>query len=100
MRVVVVGGTRFVGRAIVEDLAAAGHDLLLVHRGTLEPEGMPDAAHLHTERKDLLSHKNELAAFKPDAAIVGLEFILKRPRMIEQFLRRDVVHGIRNVPKP
>jgi nucleoside-diphosphate-sugar epimerase len=69
VNVVVIGGTRFVGRAIVEDLAAAGHNLLLVHRGTLEPDGMPDAVHLHTERKDLLAHKKELAAFKPDAAI-------------------------------
>jgi UDP-glucose 4-epimerase len=69
LRVVVIGGTRFVGRAIVEDLAAAGHDLLLIHRGTLEPEGMPDAVHLHTDRKDLLSHKSELDAFKPDGAI-------------------------------
>jgi UDP-glucose 4-epimerase len=69
MKVVVIGGTRFVGRAIVEDLAAAGHELLLVHRGVLEPEGMPEALHVHTERKDLLSHKKELAAFKPDAAI-------------------------------
>jgi nucleoside-diphosphate-sugar epimerase len=69
MRVVVIGGTRFVGRAIVEDLAAAGHELLLVHRGILEPDGMPVALHVHTERKDLVSHKNELAAFKPDAAI-------------------------------
>jgi nucleoside-diphosphate-sugar epimerase len=69
VRVVVLGGTRFIGRAIVEDLAAAGHDLLLVHRGILEPEGMPEALHVHTERKDLLSHESELAAFKPDAAI-------------------------------
>ena len=69
MRVVVIGGTRFIGRAIVEDLAAAGHELLLVHRGILEPDGMPVALHVHTERKDLLSHKNELAAFKPDASI-------------------------------
>jgi nucleoside-diphosphate-sugar epimerase len=69
MRVVVLGGTRFIGRAIVEDLAAAGHELLLVHRGVLEPEGMPEASHLHTERADLFSHHGELAEFRPDAAI-------------------------------
>jgi nucleoside-diphosphate-sugar epimerase len=69
MRVVVIGGTRFVGRAIVEDLAAAGHELLLVHRGMLEPEGMPEALHLHTERADITSHSGELAEFRPDAAI-------------------------------
>jgi nucleoside-diphosphate-sugar epimerase len=69
LRVVVLGGTRFIGRAIVQDLAAAGHRLLLVHRGVLEPDGMPAAEHLHTDRADLLSHRSELVAFRPDAAI-------------------------------
>jgi nucleoside-diphosphate-sugar epimerase len=69
VRVVVLGGTRFIGRAIVDDLAAAGHDLLVVHRGVLEPDGMPDAQHLHVERADLTKHRAELEAFNPDAAI-------------------------------
>src|SRR6202040_2990482 len=37
---------------------------------------------------------------EPDAAIARPEFILERPRMIEQFFRRNVVHGVRNVPEP
>jgi nucleoside-diphosphate-sugar epimerase len=69
VRVIVFGGTRFIGRAIVEELAAAGHDLLIVHRGNLEPADMPAARHLHVERTELASHRKELAAFKPDAAI-------------------------------
>ena len=69
MRVIVLGGTRFIGRAIVEDLAAAGHELLLVHRGVLEPSGTPDAQHLHAERTDLPTHRATLAKFHPDAAI-------------------------------
>ena len=63
------GGTRFIGRAIVEELAAAGHSLLIVHRGKLEPADMPAVQHLHVERTELASHRHELAAFKPDAAI-------------------------------
>ena len=69
MRVVVLGGTRFIGRAIVEELAAEGHDVLLVHRGELEPDDMPPVAHLHGDRSELATRRNELAAFKPDAAI-------------------------------
>ena len=69
MRIAVIGGTRFIGRAAVEELAAAGHELLLVHRGTTEPEGLPKAQHLHAERAELPDHKDELAGFGPDAAL-------------------------------
>ena len=69
MKVVVFGGTRFIGRAIVEELAGAGHDLLIVHRGNLEPADMPAVQHLHTERTELPAHRKELAAFRPEAAI-------------------------------
>lgn len=69
MKVVVLGGTRFIGRAIVEDLAAAGHELLLVHRGVLDPDGLPDARHLHTERADLSTHRSVFRDFKPGGAI-------------------------------
>jgi nucleoside-diphosphate-sugar epimerase len=69
MRIVVLGGTRFIGRAAVEELAAAGHELLLVHRGVLEPGGMPAVQHLHTDRSELKAHSDELAAFRPDAML-------------------------------
>jgi nucleoside-diphosphate-sugar epimerase len=69
LRIIVVGGTRFIGRAIAEELAGAGHQLLIVHRGLTEPEEMPSAEHLHAERMDLASHRSQLATFRPDAAI-------------------------------
>ena len=69
MKVVVLGGTRFIGRAAVEELAAAGDELLLVHRGQLEPDGMPKAEHLHCDRSELGLHRGELSAFAPDAVI-------------------------------
>jgi len=69
VRVVVLGGTRFIGRAIVEELAAEGHDALVVHRGSLEPDDMPPVQHLHCDRSELAAHGAELAAFEPDAAI-------------------------------
>ena len=69
MRILVLGGTRFIGRAIVEQLAGAGHELLIVHRGELEPKDMPPVRHLHTDRPGLASHREEIADFKPDAAV-------------------------------
>jgi UDP-glucose 4-epimerase len=69
LKVVVLGGTRFIGRAIVEELVAAGHELLIVHRGNLEPDDLVPVQHLHVERMELVAHRDELAAFNPDAAI-------------------------------
>jgi nucleoside-diphosphate-sugar epimerase len=69
LKVIVFGGTRFIGRAIVEELAGAGHDVLVVHRGNLEPADMPAVQHLHVERAELGAHRNELASFRPDGAI-------------------------------
>jgi nucleoside-diphosphate-sugar epimerase len=69
LRVVVFGGTRFIGRAIVEELASAAHEVLVVHRGRLEPDDMPPVRHLHADRSELGEHKSELRSFKPDAAI-------------------------------
>jgi len=65
----VLGGTRFIGRATVEDLAAAGHELLIAHRGELEPDDLPPAQHLHCDRAALADHRDELAAFHPDAVV-------------------------------
>ena len=69
MRVVVLGGTRFIGRAAVEELVSAGHDVLVVHRGTLEPDDMPTVEHLHADRASLREHAAALAGFRPQAAL-------------------------------
>jgi nucleoside-diphosphate-sugar epimerase len=69
VRIVILGGTRFIGRATVEELARAGHELLLVHRGQLEPGDLPRFPHLHCERADLLSHRSELSDFGAEAVV-------------------------------
>jgi nucleoside-diphosphate-sugar epimerase len=40
-----------------------------VHRGVLEPEGMPAARHLHCERSELEAHRAELEEFAPDSVL-------------------------------
>jgi nucleoside-diphosphate-sugar epimerase len=52
VRIAILGGTRFIGRAIVEALAAE-HEVVVVHRGVTEPEGLPEVEHVHVDRADL-----------------------------------------------
>ncbi len=53
MRVVVVGGTDFIGPAVVEELIGKGHQAVVVHRGQHEPPGLPEAPHVHCDRRDV-----------------------------------------------
>ena len=55
MRILVVGGTRFVGRHIVEAALEAEHDVTLLHRGTGADDLFPEAEHLHADRDGDLS---------------------------------------------
>ena len=50
MRILVVGGTRFVGRHIVDAALEAEHDVTLLHRGTGADDLFPEAEHLHADR--------------------------------------------------
>lgn len=52
MRVMIIGGTRFVGRHIAEAVLAAGHELVLVNRGLTDPGAVPDAEHVRADRDD------------------------------------------------
>jgi nucleoside-diphosphate-sugar epimerase len=50
-------------------MAAAGDDVLVAHRGVLEPDDMPAVRHLHAERNELAEHSTELAAFGAEAVV-------------------------------
>lgn len=47
MQILVLGGTRFVGRGIVEAALDRGHELTLFNRGTSDPEAFRDNPNVH-----------------------------------------------------
>ena len=55
MRVLVIGGTRFVGRHLVEALLARGHDVTLFNRGQTNPGLFPKVETLVGDRTNDLS---------------------------------------------
>jgi 2'-hydroxyisoflavone reductase len=50
MQILVLGGTRFVGRHIVESALRRGHDVTVFHRGSSGPELFPEAEHILGDR--------------------------------------------------
>jgi nucleoside-diphosphate-sugar epimerase len=50
MKLLVIGGTKFVGRASIGYAVEQGHEVTIFHRGQTEPEGLPDVEHVHGDR--------------------------------------------------
>ncbi len=50
MRLLVLGGTKFLGRGVVEAALARGHEVTLFHRGRTNPGLFPEAEHLIGDR--------------------------------------------------
>jgi nucleoside-diphosphate-sugar epimerase len=69
MRTLVLGGTRFIGLALVAELLDAGHEVAVLHRGEHEPELPPEVEHIHMERAALPGRREELRRFAPDAVV-------------------------------
>jgi len=68
-RVLVVGGTIFVGPSVVRQLAQAGHEVAVFHRGEHEidlPEGV---RHIHGDRDRIGEYRAEIARFAPDTVV-------------------------------
>jgi nucleoside-diphosphate-sugar epimerase len=70
VRIVVLGGTRFIGKAIVAELVSHGHRVLVVHRGLTEPPDLHRSVeHLHVSRDGLHDREYRLQAWLPDGAV-------------------------------
>lgn len=69
MRVLVVGGTRFIGPPVVRRLVQAGHDVTVFHRGLTEAELPPTVRHVHGNRASLTDYAEHFRALLPDIVV-------------------------------
>jgi 2'-hydroxyisoflavone reductase len=81
MKILVLGGTAFLGPACVEIARARGHELTLFNRGHTNPHLYPDLEQIHGDRKD--GHE-QLAGRKWDAVLDTSAYI---PRVVEDATR-------------
>ena len=69
MRVIIIGGTRFIGPPVARQLAEAGHDVTVFHRGQHEPELPKKIEHIHGDRLQLAEHQHKLKQLRPDVVL-------------------------------
>jgi 2'-hydroxyisoflavone reductase len=77
MRILIIGGTAFVGRHITRAALDAGHEITLFHRGQTGPGLFPEAAHLTGDRNDSLA---ALADGRWDATVDVIAYVPRQVR--------------------
>jgi 2'-hydroxyisoflavone reductase len=89
MRLLILGGTVFLGRHLVEAALARGHTVTLFHRGQHNPELFPEVEKLHGDRTVDLS---ALRGRRWDAAIDTCGYVPRVVRASAELLAGAVDH--------
>jgi nucleoside-diphosphate-sugar epimerase len=74
MRILVLGGTRFIGPRLVVRLVASGHEVAVFHRGQTAATLPPSVQHLHGDRRQLAAHAAAFRTFAPDVVVDTIAF--------------------------
>lgn len=71
MKVLVIGGTSFIGPYVVRQLSDAGHDVTVFHRGQHEPDLPKSVKHVHNPSAaiPILDFPPELVSLEPDVVL-------------------------------
>lgn len=89
MKLLILGGTRFLGRHLVESALARGHTVTLFNRGKTNPEWFPEVEKLHGERDGDLQ---VLEGRSWDAAIDTCGYLPRIVSISAKFLASRVGH--------
>lgn len=89
MKLLILGGTRFLGRHVAELALARGHQLTLLHRGQSGPDLFPQAEHRRADRDGDLQ---ALARGEWDAAIDTSAYLPRQVRAMADCLGGRVGH--------
>ena len=83
MKILVIGGTGFIGPFVVRGLVRQGHQVAVFHRGNAKPE-LPDSVHrILGDRNDLGRHRAEFERLSPEVVV---DFILGDDRQAKTLM--------------
>ena len=100
MRILVLGGTKFVGPHVVRQLAARGHEITIFHRGVTETELPEGVHHIHGDFASFATHLDELKRLSPEVVLDMVPFREEDSARVKAFAgvaRRVVVISSQDV---
>lgn len=69
MKILIIGGTNFIGPFVVHQLVTMGHDVTLFHRGKTKAELPENVHHIYGARSQLHDFKSEFETLSPDVVV-------------------------------
>jgi nucleoside-diphosphate-sugar epimerase len=69
MRILILGGTGYMGPFVARQLAAQGHELTLFHRGHAHADLPAGIAHMHGDRAEIARFADEFRRLAPDVTL-------------------------------
>jgi 2'-hydroxyisoflavone reductase len=90
MRILILGGTQFIGRHIVEALLAAGHGVSILTRGVSPDELPPEVERLRGDRDQGAAGLRAIAARSWDACVDVSGYTPRQVRPSAELLRGRV----------
>ncbi len=87
MRILVIGGTRFIGLTAVEQLCAQGHEVAVFHRGISNPTDVPAVEQILGDRETLGDHVEAFRRFAPDVVLDACASFEHQARLLVDVFR-------------
>lgn len=100
MRILILGGTKFVGPHVVRQLAARGHEITIFHRGVTETELPEGVRHIHGDFASFDMHLDKLRGLSPEVVLDMVPFREEDAARVKAFAgvaRRVVVISSQDV---
>jgi len=82
MRILIIGGTRFIGPQVVRYLSEQGHDIILFHRGQTHADLPQGVKEILGNRRPLSASASELRGLTPDVVLDLIPFIEQDAREV------------------
>jgi nucleoside-diphosphate-sugar epimerase len=87
MRVLILGGTHFLGPPLVRRLAAAGHRVTVFHRGRTHADLPAGVEHVLGDRDRLTDHAEALRRLRPDVVVDMIAYVEAHARGLREVFR-------------
>lgn len=68
-RILIIGGTVFVGPSVVRELVSSDHEVAVFHRGEHETDLPSSVRHIHGDRAQIVEHREAFRSFDPETVV-------------------------------